>query len=294
MPTNYTAIILKLLSVLSFAVMDVLIKKISLSIPTFEIIFFRCLFGLIPVLLMVFYTGSTFKTNRIKLHFLRALVAALAMFGFFKSFQMLPLADVSAVAFSSIMITTIMAIFFLNETVGFKRWSAIIVGFIGVFVILRPGSEIFNPYMLLPILAAISLSLAIILMKILLKTDTPPTSSFYMHIMVSIIMLATIPFGWVVPNLGDLAFLILIGIIGGVAQILVTNAFRLSPISLLVPFEYTHILWAILFGIIFFSDYPTIYVLMGSAIIILSTYYIVYRESKIGKDIVSTVPIKRF
>ena len=169
MSDNHKAVILKLLSVLSFAVMDVLIKKVSSSIPTFEIIFFRCLFGLIPVLLMVVYTNSTLKTHRINLHFLRALVASLAMFGFFKSFELLPLADVSAVAFSSIMITTIMAIFFLNETVGLKRWSAIIVGFVGVFIILRPGSEIFNPHMLLPILAATSVSLAIILLKILLN-----------------------------------------------------------------------------------------------------------------------------
>ena len=133
MRTNYLAIILKLLSVLSFAVMDVLIKKASDTIPTFEIIFFRSFFGLIPVFAMIIYTNSTLKTSKMNLHFLRAIVASIAMFGFFKSFQLLPLADVSAVAFSSIMITTIMAIFFLNESVGIRRWSAIIVGFIGVF-----------------------------------------------------------------------------------------------------------------------------------------------------------------
>ena len=148
--------------------------------------------------------------------------------------------------------------------------------------------------MLLPLLAAVGLSLAIIVIKILLRTDKPLTCSFYVHIMVAAIMLVTIPFGWVVPNVSDLILLILIGIVGGIAQILVTNAFRLSPISLLVPFEYTHILWAIFFGMVFFSDYPTIYVLSGSAIIILSTYYIVYREHKIGKNIVSKVAIKRF
>ena len=294
MDTKYLAIILKLLSVLSFAVMDALIKKVSDTIPTFEIIFFRCLFGLIPVLLMVFYTSSSFRTAKIHLHFCRAIVAALAMFGFFKSFQLLPLADVSAVAFSSIMITTIMAIFFLNESIGVRRWTAIIVGFIGVFVILRPGSELFNPYMLLPLLAAFGLSLAVIIVKILLRTDKPPTCSFYMHIIVAIIMLATISFGWVIPDQGDLILLALIGIFGGTAQILVTNAFRLSPVSLLVPFEYTHILWAIFFCIVFFSDYPTFYVIIGSGIIILSTYYIVYRERQIGKDIISKVPLKRF
>ena len=294
MKSNYLAILLKLLSVLCFAIMDVLIKKISFTIPTFEIIFFRCFFGLIPVFFMMYYTHSTIRTAKINLHFLRAVVAALAMFGFFKSFQLLPLADVTAIAFSSIMITTIMAIFFLNESVGLRRWSAIILGFIGVFIILRPGSEFFNFYMLLPLLAAIGLSLAIIIIKILLKTDTPPTCSFYMHVIVAVIMLITLPFGWVIPNINEFTFLILIGIVGGTAQILVTNAFKLSSVSLLVPFEYTHILWAITFGIIFFSDYPTIYVLIGSTIIIFSTYYIVYREQQTGQNIISKVPIKRF
>jgi len=294
MKTNYLAITLKLLSVLSFAIMDVLIKKVSDTVPTFEIIFFRCLFGLIPVFIMIYYTKAPLYTSKANLHFLRAVVAALAMFGFFKSFQLLPLADVSAIAFSSIMITTIMAIFLLNESVGLRRWIAIMVGFIGVFIIFRPGSELFNIYMLLPLLAAIGLSLAVIIVKILLRTDKPPTCSFYMHVMVATIMLLTIPFGWILPNTDDLILLILIGLVGGTAQILVTNAFRLSSVSLLVPFEYTHILWAIFFGIIFFSDYPTIYVIIGSGIIISSSYYIVYREHKIGKDIVSKVPLKRF
>ena len=294
MQTNHLAILLKLLSVFSFAIMDVLIKKVSNSIPTFEIIFFRCIFGLIPVFVMIIYTNSSLKTSKANLHLTRSVLACLAMFGFFKSFQLLPLADVSAVAFSSIMITTILSIFFLSESVGIRRWTAIFTGFVGVSIILRPGSEIFNVHMLLPLLAAIALSLAIIVVKVLLRTDKPPTCSFYMHIMCAMIMSLTIPFGWVMPNSGDLIFLILIGIVGGVAQILVTNAFRLSPISLLVPFEYTHLLWAIFFGIVFFSDYPTIYVLVGGSIIILSTYYIVYREQKIGKDIVSKVPLKRF
>ena len=148
--------------------------------------------------------------------------------------------------------------------------------------------------MFLPLLAAVGLSLAIIIVKILVKTDSPPTCSFYMHVMVASLMLITIPFGWILPNKYELILLILIGISGGIAQILVTNAFRISSVSLLVPFEYTHILWAIFFGIIFFSDYPTIYVLTGSMIIILSNYYIAYREHKTGRDIASKIPIKRF
>ena len=294
MNKNFLSIILKLFSVLSFSIMDVLIKKVSSSIPTIEIIFFRCFFGLIPVFFMMVYTKASLKTKKLNLHILRSVLAVIAMYAFFKSFKLLPLADVTAVAFSSIMITTIFAIWILNEKVGIRRWTAIIIGFIGVFIIFRPGSEIFNPYIIIPIFAAIALSLAVITIKILLKTDTPPACSFYMHVIITLMMLSTIPFGWVIPNKIDLFLLIMIGIAGGVAQILVTQAFRLSEVSLLMPLDYTHILWAILFGILFFSEYPSAYVIVGSSIIIMSSYYIVNREKKIGKDIYQKVPIKRF
>ena len=285
MSNNSFAIILKVFSVLSFVIMDVLIKKLADNFPTNEIIFLRCIFGLIPVTFMMYLTNSSIKTSKINLHIYRALIASIAMFAFFKSFHLLPLAEVSAISFASIMITTILAIYLLKEKVGIRRWIAILIGFVGILIILRPGTNLFNINMLLPLFGASALSVAIIIMKSVLKFDTPPTCSFYMHILVSVIMTVTLFFSFSMPNFKDLLLLFCMGFMGGVAQILAANAYKLSDVSVLSPIDYSSILWAITFGIIFFSDYPDLYVITGSLVIVISTYYIIYRENKVGQKI---------
>ena len=121
MQDNYFAIILKISSVIFFVLMDVFIKKLSSDFNTFQIVFFRCFFGIFPVLFISYITKSTLVTSKINLHFLRAVIACLAMFCFFKAFGILPLADVASISFASIMITTILAIFILKEKVGIRR-----------------------------------------------------------------------------------------------------------------------------------------------------------------------------
>ena len=285
MNNNVIAIILKSLSILSFVIMDVIIKILADNFPVNQIIFFRCLFGLIPVTFMMYWTKSSVRTSKIDLHIYRAIVASLAMFAFFKSFHLLPLAEVSSIGFASIMITTILAIYILKEKVGFRRWMAIFVGFFGIIIILRPGTNLFNYYMLLPLLGATALSFAIIIMKSVLKFDSPQTCSFYMHVLVALIMSGSLLIHFNFPSFYQLFLFFFMGFIGGIAQILATNAYKISSVSILSPIDYSSILWAITFGIIFFSDYPDLYVIFGSMIIVISTYYIIYRERKFGQKI---------
>jgi len=285
MKNNYLAISLKVLSVIFFVLMDVLIKKLSSDFNTFQIVFFRCFFGLFPVIVMVFITRSSLKTAKINLHLLRAVIACVAMYCFFRAFGILPLADVSSISFASIMIITILAIFLLGEKVGLRRWMAIIFGFIGVLIVFRPGTSLFSYYSLLPLLGAIALSFAVIIMKKLLSYDSPPTCSFYLHLFVALIYSPLLFFDWQHPSLNLWIMLIGMGFCGGIAQILLTNAYRLSSVNLLQPFDYTAIIWAITFGLIFFNDYPDRYVIIGSIVIVISTYYIIYRETKLGKKI---------
>ena len=207
------------------------------------------------------------------------------MFSFFKSLHLLPLAEVSLISFATIMITTILAIYILNEKVGIRRWSAIFIGFIGILIILRSGSNIFNLYMLLPLVGATALSLAIIIMKSALKFDSPPTCSFYMHSLVTLIMISTLFLNFTLPTYNQFFLLFCMGFMGGIAQILASTAYKLSDVSILSSIDYSSILWAITFGIIFFSDYPDKYIIIGSSIIAISTYYIIYRERKSGQKI---------
>ncbi len=285
MTNNYIAISLKILSVIFFVLMDVLIKKLSNDFNTFQIVFFRCFFGIFPVLLMLIVTKSSLNTSKINLHLLRSIFATIAMFSFFKAFGVLPLADVSSISFASTMITTILAIFILGEKVGLRRWIAIFFGFIGVLIVFRPGTSLFSYFSLLPLFGAFALSFAIIIMKKLLSYDTPPTCSFYLHAFVALIYLPFVIFNWQQPSFNLWIMLIGMGFCGGIAQILLTNAYRLSSVNLLQPFDYTAIIWAITFGLIFFNDYPDRYVIIGSIVIVISTYYIIYRETKLGKKI---------
>ena len=285
MANNYIAITLKILSVIFFVLMDVLIKKLSADFNTFQIVFFRCFFGIFPVLVMMYFTNSTLKTNKINLHLLRAVIACLAMFCFFRAFGILPLADVSSISFASIMIITILAIFILKEKVGIRRWLAIFFGFIGVLIVFRPGTSLFSFYSIYPLIGAFALSFAVIIMKKLLSYDAPPTCSFYLHAFVSLFYLPILILNWQQPTLNLWLLLISMGFCGGIAQILLTNAYKISTVNLLQPFDYTAIIWAITFGIIFFNDYPDKYVIIGSLVIVISTYYIIYRENKLGKKI---------
>ena len=207
------------------------------------------------------------------------------MFSFFKAFGILPLADVSSISFASIMIITILAIFILDEKVGIRRWIAIFFGFIGVLIIFRPGTSLFSYFSLLPLLGAVALSFAVIIMKKLVSYDSPPTCSFYLHVFIALIYFPFVIFNWQQPSLNLWLMLIGMGFCGGIAQILLTNAYRLSTVNLLQPFDYTAIIWAITFGVIFFNDYPDRYVIIGSIVIVISTYYIIYREAKLGKKI---------
>jgi len=292
MKNNYLAISLKILSVIFFVLMDVLIKKLSSDFDTFHIVFFRCFFGLLPVLAMVLLTRAPLKTYKINLHLLRAVFACLAMFSFFKAFGILPLADVSSISFASIIFITILAIFILDEKVGIRRWIAIFFGFIGVLIVFRPGTSLFSYSSLLPLLGAIALSFAVIIMKKLLSYDSPPTCSFYLHFFVALIYSPFVLFNWQQPSLNLWIMLIGMGFCGGIAQILLTNAYKLSTVNLLQPFDYTTIIWAITFGLIFFNDYPDRYVIIGSIVIAISTYYIIYREAKLGKKI-NTIKVNR-
>ena len=285
MTNNYLAISLKILSVIFFVLMDVLIKKLSEDFNTFQIVFFRCFFGIFPVLVMIYITKASLITRKINFHLLRAIFACLAMFCFFKAFGILPLADVSSISFASIMIITILAIFILGVKVGPRRWIAIFFGFIGVIIVFRPGTTLFSFYSLLPLIGAVALSFAVITMKKLLSYDSPPTCSFYLHTFVAIIYLPFVVYNWTQPSAHLWILLIAMGFCGGIAQILLTNAYNLSDVNLLQPFDYTAIIWAITFGIIFFNDYPDRFVIIGSIVIVISTYYIIYRETKVGQKL---------
>ena len=195
------------------------------------------------------------------------------------------MAKALTLAFVAPLITTALSPILLGEKVGIRRWIAIFFGFMGVLIVFRPGTSLFSYFSLLPLFGAFALSFAVIIMKKLLNYDTPPICSFYLHIFVALIYSPFLLLEWQYPSLTLWIMLIGMGFCGGIAQILLTNAYKISSVNLLQPFDYTAIIWAISFGLIFFNDYPDRYVITGSIVIVISTYYIIYRESLLGKKI---------
>lgn len=202
---------------------------------------------------------------------------------FFYAFALMPLAEVVAIAFSAPLFITALSMPLLGERVGPRRWAAVVVGFAGVLVILRPGTELFQPVAFLPLTASLFLALAMLQVRLLTRTETNIALMTYMT---SAGALVTAPFllsGWVQPTGFDWALIVGMGIIGGTAQYLLTQAFRKAPASLIAPLEYSGILWAGLLGYWLFGEVPDRWVFVGSAIVIASGLYILHRETRLGR-----------
>jgi drug/metabolite transporter (DMT)-like permease len=262
--------------------MDAIIKEMSEAYGAMELVLFRSLFGLIPVVIIIMMTGriSMLATRRPGLQALRAILATVTTFLFFLSLQYLPLGEAVALVFAAPIFLTVLAGPVLGEKVGPRRWFAVAVGFVGVLTILRPGSDVFSPYALLPVSAALTFSFTMLLGRKLALTDNSTSIVFYTSVGGVLASAVLVPMDWITPTLDHFPWLLLIGILGGVGQLLIVQAFRYAEASMLAPFEYTCIVWAILFGYLIWSELPDQWTVVGASIVIASGLYIAQRESR--------------
>lgn len=281
----FVGIGLLLAAVLVFSVMDVLIKWLSAGYPTIQIIFFRGACAFIPLSLFIARQGglSALRTSRPFGHVLRCLIGVSSMVLGFWALAVLPLADVIAIGFAGPIFLTALSVPLLGETVGWRRWSAVIAGFIGVVVMVRPGAGVFQPEALIPVGGAIGYAFAMVLVRKLTATETIAAIVFYFTVTATAISGAILPFYWVTPTWPDLGLLIAVGLCGGVAQLLMTRAFKLAPASLIAPFEYSAMIWAVTFGWVIWRELPDAAIWTGSAIVIASGLYILHRETVVAR-----------
>lgn len=268
-----------------FGVMEVLIKWKVADYPVHELVFFRAVFGLIPCFVMVWQAGGlkTLRTKRPGEHFLRSLVGLSAMWLVFSAYETMNLADVGAILFAAPLFLTAMAGPVLGETVGARRWTAVMVGFLGVLLIIKPGTTALQPAAIGALGAAFLFAVAMTLMRRLGTTESAATITFYLSVfitLVSLVLIATL--GWVAPTPGDFLVLALIGLVGGTAQLFLTQSLRLGEAAVVSPLRYTSIIWAVLFGYIFWDALPDAMVVAGLAIVISSGLYILHRETRLA------------
>lgn len=277
-------IALMVLAVGLFAVMDALVKWLGPSYPTLQIVFFRSLFAFIPLAAFVLRGRSlgALRTRRPLGHALRSLVGIVALSCFFYAYAHMPLANVVAIAFAAPLFVTALSVPLLGELVGVRRWSAVLVGFAGVLVMVRPDAGAFDGLAAIALAGTVFYALAMIFVRKLSRTETSAAIVFYYSLASTLVAGAFMPFQWVTPTWLDLGLLVAVGLVGGVAQIAMTNAFRLADVSVVMPFDYTAMLWAALFGFLVWGDVPGLNIWLGAAIVMMSGLYILRREANLG------------
>ncbi len=267
------------ISVCAFSLMDVLVKW-SDSYPVGQVLFFRGFCGIIPILFLIPRNRflDFYKTTRPILHFKRCLSGLIALVAIFIALRNLPLATVVSITFAAPIFTTIFSIFLLNEKVGLYRWLAVLVGFVGIIVITEPGFSSLNFYYIYPIIFCIGLSYVAIAIRKLSTTEPVWLISFFFSFSIAILGLLSLFQGWVMPNFLDLFLLSMVGILGGLANLWLSQSYKLSEVSLVTPLKYLALVFAIIFGYFIWSEVPTLKTLMGALLVILSSFIIFRRE----------------
>ncbi len=289
MSKNILGALCMVTSVTFFALMDVLVK-VTHDYAVGEILFFRALFGFIPIFFLIPKDSlkNFYKTQRWGLHFFRSLFGASAMAAIFIALRNLQLAEVTAMTFAGPVFVTLLSIFFLNEKVRAKRWIAVGLGFMGVLFISRPGFETMNYYYIFPIIFCIGFAaVCIFIRKLTLYGENVWLIAFYFTLTSGLFGLATFPFGgWLMPSMNDFILLVLIGIFGSVANLLLTQSYKLAEVSLTTPLKYLSLVFAIVFGFFIFQEIPSTWTIFGALLIVISSLIIFTREHALKKSVI--------
>jgi drug/metabolite transporter (DMT)-like permease len=288
----------KIASAFCFTLMAALIRWIGHDVPPGQVVFARSAFALIPILLWLGWAGdlpAAFRTPRPWGHFLRASIGVTAMFCMFAGLARIPLPDATMISYAVPLFTTVLAVVILGEPLRMVRVAAVIVGLVGVAIMLWPhisGGQLVQVLAgaggeastgaLFSLLGALFTSCAMIQVRRLVQTESTGTVVFYFSVFSTLFALATVPFGWVVPDAESAGALVAIGLLGGVGQILLTQGYRHAEASVIAPFEYTTLIWALGIGWIVFGDLPDGYGFAGGAVVVISGVLVILYERHLG------------
>lgn len=251
------------------------------GVHLFEVIFFRNAVAFIPICIYIARTTGfgALRTSNPRGHAARAAAGLVGMMGGFGALYFLPLTEAVALGFATPLIMTALSAPILREPIGMHRWGAVIVGFIGVLIMIRPDPNHMNMTgAAIALAGAFGAAGAMVTVRQLGRTEPSSAIVFYFTLAGAIVGLASLPFGWVVPDLKVLAALIMMGLVAGVMQILNTEAMRLAPVGVVAPFDYSQLLWAGLIGYLIWGELPRSTTLAGAAVVAASGVYILYRE----------------
>ena len=279
---NFKAITAMLLAVFCVTIMSVQAKLIGIEYNAVQITFARAIVVLILLMPFIYKLGGLnfLKTKKPFLHFFRGLAGLIGNVLFFLAFQRLPVADVTVISQAVPIFSCILAIIFLGETIGWRRWTAITIGFLGVIIAINPSVNI-AVASLYALGGTLMWSTTIIFLRLLGSTEHPVKTVFYFMLVSVLITSIFQPFLWKEPSFEVILLFIGIGIAALLTQLLMTYALQKAPASIVSPFNYTGIVWAIIFDYIIWNAHPMFATLFGGIIITISGIYIFKREAKI-------------
>lgn len=266
-----------------FSIMVLLAKLLSANHSVIEIAFYRNLVGSLPFFFVVFALGRReildLKTKPALVGF-RAVLGAISLTVTFLAYSLMPLADTTALLFTSSLFIPILAVIVLKETVGPYRWSAVAIGFVGVIIMARPTGDVYVLGILVALCAALLHAILQIILRYLGRYESPETISFYFFVVGTLLTALAMPFVAVTPTLSEIPLLIGVGLSGAGAQWMLSVAYRHAPAAVVSIFNYTSIIWATLFGWMIWNELPLPAVLAGAVVVIASNLLIIWRESR--------------
>ncbi|MEO1250075.1 MAG: DMT family transporter [Pseudomonadota bacterium] len=292
-PTIATGIWLYLGALFLLAAMYTLMKLIADRYPATQIVFFRATIGFLPMIFLVKAGGglASLRTKRPLGHVSRGIINLSVLISFAFALSVLPLADTYAISFAAPLFVAALAIPFLGERVDGRRWVAVIAGFVGVLIVVRPGSAGADNLVFLGAIAALvgalSYALSLVTARMLGQTETPAAVGFYPAAIIAVGAFGLLPYGFVWPTAGDFIILVMIGVLGGMSTILINAAFRVAPSAVLAPLDYSGMIWAVLFGFAIWGNVPDSVTFNGAAIIAASGLYVLHREAAAKRRLVA-------
>lgn len=298
--TNVTRGIFLMLSAITvFTLMSAFIKAAG-RVPAGEAMFFRSIMAMPIVLIWLVTHGGIaagIKTTSVRNHAVRGIIGSCAMGLGFAGLKYLPLPEVTAIRFVTPILMVVLAALILGERFRFVRIAAVMLGFVGVIIIVAPrlsvglgSTEALG--VLLTLGSACLAAFAQVFVKGMAGKESTTAIVFWFSATSTLLSLVTIPFGWVWPNGYELTLLIGAGIVGGLGQVLLTSSYRFAEAGVLAPFTYVSILWSVLIGYVWFSEVPTLGMLVGAALVICAGVIIVLRERALGMDATARRKVK--
>ena len=269
-----------------FTVMNMFAKLLSANHSVIEIAFYRNLIACLPFLIMIFVFGRReilIIRTKPSLVGIRAVIGTMSLLTTFYAYKLMPMADATALLFTASLFIPVLGVFFLKESVGPYRWSAIAIGFIGVLIMSHPSGDVYTLGILVALFAALLHAVLQIILRYLGRYESPETISFYFFVIGVFLTALPLPFIAVRPTMAEVPLLIGVGLSGAGAQWLLSIAFRNARAAIVTVFNYSSIVWAALFGWMIWNEWPVPTVIAGAVIVIASNMLMIWRESRLGR-----------